>query len=62
MYREAAKPFTPADGRVAETLAPHLARMLGVLRQSPVSGRGDTTSIRAARDLRVVGGRTARSS
>ena len=62
VYREAAKPFTPADGRVAETLAPHLARMLGVLRHSPVSGQGDTTSIRAARDLRVVGGRTARSS
>ena len=59
VYREAEKPFTPADGRAAETLAPHLARMLGVLRQSPASGRGDTTSIRAARELRVVGGRSS---
>jgi HD domain-containing protein/GAF domain-containing protein len=60
VYREAEKPFTPADGRAAETLAPHLARMLVVLRPSPVAAWGD--SIRAARDLRVVGGRIARSS
>lgn len=60
MYREAEKPFTPADGRAAETLAPHLARILGVLRQSPAGAWSD--SIRATRDLRVVGGRAARSS
>ena len=62
VYREAEKPFTAADGRAVETLAPHLARMLGVLRHLPVSARRDTTFIRPARDLRVVGGRIARSS
>jgi hypothetical protein len=62
VYREAADPFTPSDGRAVELLAPYLARMLGSLRQSRCSDRIDATSIRAARDLRVVGGRTARSS
>jgi hypothetical protein len=62
VYREASDPFTASDGQAVELLAPYLARMLVTLRQSRASDRDETTSLRAARDLRVVGGRTARSS
>jgi len=62
MYREAVAPFTPADGRMAEGVAPHLARMLGLLRRPPSESGAEGASIRgAARDLRLVGGRAARS-
>ena len=56
VYRESAKPFTPADAQSFEMLAPHLARMFAPLRQSRATTRVDT----AIRELRVVGGRAAR--
>ena len=56
MYRESAKPFTPADAQSFEMLAPHLARLLAPPRQARASTRVDT----AIRELRVVGGRAAR--
>jgi len=56
MYRESAKPFTPADAQSFEMLAPHLARLFAPQRQSRPSTRVDT----AIRELRVVGGRSAR--
>jgi len=55
VYRESAKPFTPADAQSFEMLAPHLARMFAPLRQSRAATRVDT----AIRELRVVGGRAA---
>jgi putative nucleotidyltransferase with HDIG domain len=56
VYRESAKPFTPADAQSFEMLAPHLARLFAPQRQSRASTRVDT----AIRELRVVGGRAAR--
>jgi putative nucleotidyltransferase with HDIG domain len=56
VYRESAKPFTPADAQSFEMLAPHLARLFAPQRQSRASARVDT----AIRELRVVGGRAAR--
>jgi putative nucleotidyltransferase with HDIG domain len=56
VYRESAKPFTPADAQSFEMLAPHLARLFAPMRQSRPSTRVDT----AIRELRVVGGRAAR--
>ena len=55
VYRESAKPFTPADAQTFEMLAPHLARLFAPQRHSRASTR-DT----AIRELRVVGGRAAR--
>jgi putative nucleotidyltransferase with HDIG domain len=55
VYRESAKPFTPADAQSFEMLAPHLARLFAPPRQSR-STRADT----AIRELRIVGGRAAR--
>ena len=56
VYRESAKPFTPADAQSFEMLAPHLARLFAPQRPSRASTRVDT----ATRELRVVVGRAAR--
>jgi putative nucleotidyltransferase with HDIG domain len=55
VYRESARPFSPADAQSFELLAPHLARLFASLRQSRASVR-----VEARADLRVVGGRAAR--
>jgi signal transduction protein with GAF and PtsI domain len=48
VYRESTKPFTPADARAFEVMAPHLARLFAPVRQA--------RSGAPVRDLRVVGG------
>jgi len=55
VYRDSAKPFTPADAQSFEMLAPLLARAFSPQRPSRSGLRAETRP-----DLRVVGGRAAR--
>jgi signal transduction protein with GAF and PtsI domain len=55
IYREAARPFSAADSRALEMLAPHLARMVRLLRDARAP-RGRAVEDAGTRTLRVITG------